>query len=130
MAIWIRIEDLSEAALQIEPTKFNAVDGEGRAYGGLDPKDALQRIFDETAVARAALGNIIAGPITGPTIKKAKEGESSAEFYKTSLQPGSIPPHTFREGAIFFETSKKQPKTLKVSLGNLWPETFLFEFKK
>ena len=78
----------------------------------------------------AALGNIIAGPITGPTIKKAKEGESSAEFYKTSLQPGSIPPHTFREGAIFFETSKKQPKTLKVSLGNLWPETFLFEFKK
>lgn len=42
--IWIKVENLSDKPLNIDPSKFTCLDETGRAYAGLEPKEAIKRI--------------------------------------------------------------------------------------
>jgi hypothetical protein len=52
------------------------------------------------------------------------------EIRRESLESGDIPPHSFKEGIVFFDAPKKQHYTLKITLTDLWPDPFIFSTEK
>jgi len=98
------------------------LDCEGKCYYGLETVEAIKRFNDTHGPATA----IIAGPLMNPSIQ-ASTGEA---IRRESLESGDIPPHSFKEGIVFFDAPKRQHYTLKVKLGALWPSEFIFSTTK
>jgi hypothetical protein len=129
--IWLKVENLSDKPLSIDPSKFSCVDDTGRAYAGLGPKEAIKRIFDSRAGSQTALGIALSGPRSGPALAEAAERKVSQDMHKISLQPGEIPPRSFKEGAVYFEAPQKQKKLiLNINFTGLWPEPIVFSTEK
>jgi hypothetical protein len=129
-SIYLKIENISDKPLTITTSKFNAIDEEGRAYAGLEFQEAMKRYFDTHAGTFAAIGGAVAGPLSGPTMNKAAERKITEDMRRQSLESGDIPPHSFKDGAVFFEAPKKKQYTLKISLADLWLEPFVFTTDK
>jgi hypothetical protein len=130
LEIWAKVENLSDKVLTIDPTKYHAVDNEGRAYAGLAPKDAIQRALDRSAMMRTAMGNMIMGPLAGPSTTQAMERQATERVNREALASGEIPPHSFKEGIVYFEAPKQKKFTLQITLTELWPTAFTFSTDK
>lgn len=120
--IYVKIENLTDKPLTLKTSTFSIVDDEGKGYYGLETQEAIKRFTDTHGIATA----VIAGPLMGPSIQ-AKMGE---EIRRESLESGDIPPRSFKEGIVWFDAPKRQHYTLKVTLGELWREPFVFSTKK
>jgi hypothetical protein len=128
--IWAKVENLSDKPLTIDPTKYHAIDAEGRAYSGVAPNDAIQRMLDRTATMRTAMGNIIMGPLAGPSNTQATERQARERVNREALATGDIPPHSFKEGVIWFEAPKQKKFALQITLTELWLSAFTFSTEK
>lgn len=128
--IYLKVENLSDTPLQVDPSTFSTVDDEGRGYAGLTPTEAIRRALDKSAGTRTAIGLVLAGPLAGPALQQAAERKVTETVNRECLQPGHIPPHSFKDGAVFFEAPKQKRFTLKVSFGSLWSEPFVFSTSK
>jgi len=128
--IYLKVENLSNEPLTIDPSTFNAVDDAGRGYAGLAPTEAIKRALDRSAGTRTVVGMVFAGPLAGPALQQAAERNVSEKVNRECLQPGNLPGHSFKEGAVFFEAPKQKHFTLKINFGDLWPESFTFGTEK
>lgn len=128
--IYLKVENLSDKPLTVDPSKFSTVDDTGRGYVGLAPTDAIKRALDKSAGTRTVIGIIMAGPLAGPAMQHAAERKVTEMVNRESLQPGEIPAHSFKDGGVFFEAPKQKHFTLKINLGELWPEPFIFSTEK
>ena len=118
IAIFLKIENLSDQPIVFDPSKYSVVNEEGRAGAGLRPDDAVKRVLDSTVLY---LGS--------PTRDSPVERKISSDINRDSLQPGEIPPRSFKEGMVFFESPSKRSKTFRLTLGDLWPESFVYVAK-
>lgn len=130
LEIWAKVENLSDKPITIDPTKYNAVDGDGRGYAGITPNDAIQRMLDRTAAMRTAMGNIIMGPLAGPSNTQAQERQARERVNREALAPGDIPPHSFKDGIVWFEAPKQKTFTLLITFAGLSPSAFTFSTEK
>jgi hypothetical protein len=133
IAIQVRVENRSKEPLRIDPTKYYLVDEAGQGYAGLSPQDAIKRSMDAMAGTMYVIGSVVAGPLSGPSLTEAAERKVSQEINQRALQPGDIPPNSFKEGLVFFETPRKpeaKHTTAKLTLVELWPEPFLFTIER
>jgi len=128
--IWVKVENLSDKPIAIDPTKYHAVDTDGRAYSGVAPNDAIQRMLDRTATMRTAMGNVIMGPLAGPSTTQASERQARERVNREALAPGDIPPHSFKEGVVWFEAPKPKKFTLQITFAELCPTAFTFSTEK
>jgi hypothetical protein len=122
-AIYLRVENLSDKALQIQTSKFSAVDDEGRTYSGLEVADVVKRYFDSHSGKILILGGGLGARRSSREAAERKMGE---DFRRESLQSGDIPPRSFKEGLVFFDAPEQDNFTVKVKLAELWPEPFTF----
>lgn len=131
LAIWMKIENLSSEPMDFAASKFSATDEEGRGYAGLEPRDAIKRVIDAHAGMMWVMGSVLAGPLAGPGLTAAAERKVTQEVMSRSIEAGTIPAHSFKEGMIFFEAPAKKKKfTFSVRLGDLWPEPFVLSTEK
>lgn len=128
--IWAKVENLSDKPVAIDPKKYHAVDVDGRAYSGVAPNDAIERMLDRTAMMRTAMGNIIMGPLAGPSTTQATERQARERVNREALATGDIPPHSFKEGIVYFEAPKQKNFTLQITFTDLWPSAFTFSTEK
>ena len=122
IVIQVKVENLSDEPLNIHTSKFNAVDEQGRAYAGLETDEAIKRFNDTHAIAM----NVFTGPLRHGAVQQ----RIAEDFRRAALSSGNIPPHSFKEGVVFFEAPERQHYTLKITLANLWPEAFVFSTEK
>ncbi len=125
-AIWMKIENTSDKPLKFDPTQFNATDDEGRAFVGLESKDAIKRFYDSVAAMSNLVGLVVAGPLMGPSIMASGERKAAEELNRKSIQIGEIPPKTFKDGIVFFEQPKEKTKEFKINFIGLWSESIVF----
>ncbi|MBK7392774.1 MAG: hypothetical protein IPI64_05645 [Chloracidobacterium sp.] len=125
-ALFIKVENKTDKPLTFDTTKFGATDDEGRALSGLEASVAIQRLFDATAGMGVILSGIIAGPFMGPSLAQASERGAMHKMMQMCIQSGEIPPHTFKDGVVFFEKAAKKTKELKVNFTGLWSDPVFF----
>lgn len=123
-ALHVRVENLSAEPLRIDPTAYYLVDEAGQGYAGLEPQDAIRRSMD----AMSGTMRVLAGRDA-----EAAERKASADIKERSLQPGLVPPGSWKEGLVFFETPKKPAATktaVKMTLTGLWAEPFVLTIER
>lgn len=130
LEIWAKVENLSDKPITIDPTKYSAVDDDGRGYAGIAPNDAIQRMLDRTAAMRTAMGNIIMGPLAGPSNTQAQERQARERVNREALAPGDIPAHSFKDGVVWFEAPKQKKFTLLITFTGLSASAFTFSTDK
>ena len=122
IGIYVKVENLTDKPLTIKTSKFTMTDNEGKGYYGLETEEAIKRFNDTHGLATA----IMVGPFMNPAL----QARMAEEIRRESLESGDIPPHSFKEGIVFFDAPKKQHYTLKVTLTDLWPDPFTFSTEK
>jgi len=122
IGIYVKVENLSETPITVKTSSFSMIDDDGKGYYGLETQEAIKRFQDTHGIATA----VLAGPLMNPSVQ-AKMGE---EIRRESLESGEVPPHSFKEGIVFFDAPKHQHYTLRVKLGSLWPDSFTFSTTK
>ncbi|HEX8090644.1 MAG TPA: hypothetical protein VF762_17420 [Blastocatellia bacterium] len=122
IGIYVKIENLADKPLSVKTSKFSMTDDEGKGYYGLETEEAIKRFNNTHGITTA----IIAGPLMNPAV----QARMAEEIRRESLESGDIPPHSFKEGIVFFDAPKKQHYTLMVSLTELWPEPFIFSTER
>lgn len=123
IGIFLKIENLSkDSRISFKTSDFSMIDDKGEGYSGLETDQAIKRFQDTHAIALAVL--------TGPFADKAVQQKMGEEIRRMSLDSGDVMPGSFKQGIIFFEAPKKQHYTLKIKLGDLWPEPFVFSTEK
>jgi len=127
VAIYMKLENLSDKPISVQTSKFSAVDADGRAYSGLEAPEAIKRYFDTHSGAMTALGGALGA---GRSAREAAERKVSEDIRRESFPSGEIPPHSFKEGMVFFEAPKENRFTMKIKLADLWPEFFIFSTTK
>jgi hypothetical protein len=128
--ISLKVENLSDEPLTVDPTQFSAIDAQGRGYSGLAPEEAAKRHLAAHAGGMYALSSVLAGPMGGGHLNDSVNRKIASEFVEMALPPGTIPPHSFKEGIVFFEAPKEKKGEVKISLGTLWKEAFVFQGEK
>ena len=123
---WMKIENLSDKPINFDPTKFSVTDDEGRAVAGLEAEVAIKRFNDAIAGVMNMVGNVVAGPLAGPSMVNASERGSTQRLSQQSMQIGEIPPKSFKDGMVFFERSKNKTKEIKANFLGLWSEPIIF----
>jgi len=122
IGVYLKVENLSDKSLTVQASKFSAVDVDGKGYSGLETEEAIKRFNDTHGIATA----VIAGPLMNPAV----QAHTAEAIRRESLQSGEVPPHSFKEGMIFFEAPKEQHYTMKVTLTGLWSEPFVISTEK
>ncbi len=122
IGIYLKVENRSDVPLRVEPSKFSMIDNEGQAFNGLDTQEAINRFNNSRGLTTA----ILVGPLMNPAL----QGATAEAIRRESLATGDIPPHSFKEGIIFFDAPKRQRYTVKVTLTDLWPQPFVFSTEK
>ena len=122
IGIYVKVENLTDKPLTIKTSKFSMTNDEGKGYYGLETEEAIKRYTNTHGLATA----ILAGPLMNPAL----QARVAEEIRRESLESGDIPPHSFKEGIVFFDAPKKQHYTLKVILTDLWPDPFIFSTDK
>ena len=61
---------------------------------------------------------------------KRTEEQVKDDMVRYSLQNGTIPPGSTREGMIYFEAPARKKFTVSIDLGGLWSKPFLFSTSK
>lgn len=129
-SVYLKIENLTDAPLSIQTSKFSAVDDEGRGYAGLEFSEAMKRFLDGKAGFLSSMSIALSGR-HGKQQQEAAERSIIEDTRKVSLVSGEIPPKSFKDGAVYFEAPLKKKKyTLKILLGSLWAEPFIFSTEK
>jgi hypothetical protein len=123
IAVYMKLENLSDKPLTIQTSKFSAIDAEGKSYSGLEASEAIKRYFDSHAGAMTVLGGALGA---GRSHREAAERKVGEDIRRESLESGDIQPHSFKEGMIFFEAPKEDRFTMKIKLADLWPDFFVF----
>lgn len=127
--IWtffMKVENKTNKPLTFDPTKFGVTDDEGRALSGLEASVAIKRLYDAFAGMGLLMSGVIAGPFMGPPLAQASERGGMQRIMQMCLQTGEIPPHTFKDGLVFFDKAKKKTKELKANFTGLWSEPVYF----
>jgi hypothetical protein len=122
--LWLRVENLSQNPLNLDTSRFTAVDEQGKGYARLSPEEASNRIAGNKG-AGAALQKTLRTISIGRA-GNAVDEEAREEISRFSLQSVQIPPRSIREGFIFFEVPERKKFTLNVNLDGLWPQPFVF----
>jgi hypothetical protein len=124
--VWMKVENRSDKPITVDPTKFTAVDDEGRALAGLDAGTAIKRFSDAVAGMMNIVGNVVAGPLAGPSMVAASERGSVQKLNQQSLQIGEVPPRSFKDGLVFFEKSNTKTKEVRANFVGLWTDPIVF----
>lgn len=122
IGIYLKVENLTDKPLTIKTSKFSMTDDGGKGYYGLETDEATKRFVNTHGIATA----VMAGPRMNPAI----QGRMAENIRRESLESGDIPPHSFKEGIVFFDAPKQDHYTLKIILTDLWPDPFIFSTEK
>jgi hypothetical protein len=125
----MRIQNVSQRPLRIDPATFTITDDEGKTYSGWTSGQAADRIL-----ADASGGSLGSKTLRGISLGKVggnrTEAEIKEDFLRYGLPVMMLPPGSVKEGLIFFEGPAKKKFTVKVSLGDLWSKPLLFSTEK
>lgn len=125
-AFFMKVENKTDKPLTFDPNKFGATDDEGRALSGLEASVAINRLFDATAGMDVIVSGVIFGPLLGPPLAQASERGGMQRIMQMCIRSGEIPPHTFKDGLVFFDKAIKKTKELKANFTGLWSEPIYF----
>jgi hypothetical protein len=119
---WLRLENISQRPLQVNPSTFTLTDEEGHSLAFLAPEEAFKRINESTLGRQTFLSNTkkaLGRP--GATAEDLKD-----ETIRFSFPAGQIPAQGLQQGLIFFELPNRKKFTLTLRLGDLWSRPFVF----
>jgi hypothetical protein len=126
VALWVRIDSLSERPTELNTAKFTCTDQNGRTYPLLSTDEAFDRIMAKAEDKTIILSNTLRGISLGRAGTKPTEEQLRADTVRYSLQSGQIPAHDTREGLIYFEGPPQKKFVVTVHLGDLWSKPFTF----
>jgi hypothetical protein len=129
VALWLRIQNVSQRMLELNPTKFTSTDDMGKVYKALTPDEAFKRIMagaGDTPVVSKTLRGISLGRVG----TQAPEEQVQEDIQRYSLQLSQMPPGDVTEGLIYFEAPERKKYTLSVVLVDLWSRPFVFSTTK
>jgi hypothetical protein len=124
--MWMRIENLSDQPLDLNPATFTSTGDDGRAYPVLTPDEGFNRILAEAGDKFTFGTNALHSLSLGKAGTPPTEEELRADMRRYSLQPSRIPSHDIREGLIYFESPPAKRFTVSIRLGDLWSKPFSF----
>jgi hypothetical protein len=126
VALWVRIESLSERPLELNTAKFTCTGEDGQMYSLLSTDEAFNRIMTSAEDKTIILTNTLHGISLGKAGTKPTEGQLKLDTIRYSLQSGQIPAHDIREGLVYFEGPPQKKYVISVRLGDLWSRPFSF----
>src|SRR5262245_3152884 len=129
VALWLRIQNVSQHALELNPTKFTSTDDQGKVYNALTPEEAFSRIMagaGDTPVVSKTLRGISLGRVAN----KAPEEQVKEDILRYALQTSSMPQGDVSEGLIFFEAPAQKKFTVSIKLGDMLSKPFVFSTSK
>ena len=125
----MRIQNVSQRPLRLDPATFTITDEEGKTYPGWAPAQAADRIL--AGASGGSLGNkTLRGISLGRVGSNRSEEDVREDILRYGLPVMTLPPGSVKEGLIFFEGPAKKKFTVKVSLGDLWSRPLLFSTEK
>jgi hypothetical protein len=129
VVLWLRVQNLSQRPLEMNPTKFSASDDEGRSYASLTAEEAFNKMAAEGS--GDSLGaKTLRGISLGRVANKRSLEDVKEDVVRYSLHSGTLPPGGVREGFIFFQGPAKKKYRLAVTLGDLWSKPVTFSTDK
>ena len=122
---WLRVENVSQRPLAVDPTRFTLTDDEGHTLPFLPAEEAFNRISSTTLGRQTFLSNTKKALGRGTTEEDLKD-----ETLRFAFQSGEIPGQGMKQGLIFFEAPRKKKYAVTLRLGDLWSRPFVFTTSK
>jgi hypothetical protein len=129
VALWLRIQNVSQHTLQFSPAKFTSTDDAGKLYKALTPDEAFKQIMAGTGDT-PVVSKTLRGISLGRAGNRATEDQVKDDILRYSLQAVAMPPGDVTEGLIYFEAPERKKYTMSVILGDLWSKPFVFSTTK
>jgi hypothetical protein len=129
VALWLRIQNVSQHVLGFDASKFTGTDDMGKVYKALTPDEAFNRIMAGTGDT-PVVSKTLRGISLGRAGNKATPEQLKEDIHRYSLQAGEMPRGDVTEGLIYFEAPERKKYTMSVILGDLWSKAFVFSTTK
>jgi hypothetical protein len=127
--LWMRVQNVSDRRLTLNPAKFTSTDDQGRTYPAISIEEATKRIlaaFSDATNSTKALRSLSGGRFANrPTPEQFQ-----ADIPRYTLVPAEISPGSAKEGLIYFDRPPGKNFTVSVKLGDLWSQPFVFSTQK
>jgi hypothetical protein len=130
VALWLRIESLSDQAVELNTSAFTSTGEDGQKYAVLQPEEAFNRIMSGAGDRPVFLTSTLRGISLGRSGPPETAEQLKEDALRYSMQPGRLAAHEIREGYIYFEKPKQKKFTIDVRLGDLWSKSFPFSTSK
>jgi len=125
----MRIQNVSQRPLYLDPATFTITDEEGKVYPGWSPQTAADRILAGASggsLGGKTLRSLSLGRVGG----NRSEEDVREDIVRYGLPLMNLPPGSVKEGLIFFEGPTKKKFTFRLALGDLWTKPLLFSTEK
>ena len=127
--LWLKIQNTGTGPIDVDISKFQITDDQGKTYPGLSVDDAFNRIV--TGFYGATNGSRTVKTLTlGHVANIPSEEEFKANVQRYSLHPGQVPPNIVKEGWIYFDKPPQKKFTVTVNLGDLTSQPLVFSTEK
>jgi hypothetical protein len=126
---WLRIQNVSQNALEVNTAKFTITDDEGKTYPALAPDEAFKRMMadaSEDSLGTKTLRSISLGRVGN----KRTEEDVKDDMVRYSLHSGQIAAGSVAEGLIYFEGPRRKKFTVTTNLGDIWSKPLVFSTEK
>jgi len=126
VALWLRVENLSQRDMDLDPGKFSATDGQGHEYARLTGEEAFNRIVSAPGRTRSLVSKTVRGISLGKVAGKSAEEQTKDETIRFALERTRITSQGLKEGLIFFEAPTDKTFQILINLNGLWSKPFEF----
>lgn len=123
--LWLRVENVSQRPMSVDPTRFTLTDDEGHALPFLPPEEAFNRINSTTLGRQTFMSSTKKALGRGTTEEDLKD-----ETIRFSFQSGEVPGQGVKQGLIFFEAPRKKKYSVTLRLSDLWSRPMVFTTTK